>query len=65
MKNVTILVQRRHGLRNTQEMSTNTNEDDNQDRKPHQEDELKVNEGERECDDGGDTIEGLKGENID
>ena len=63
MKNVTILVQRRHGLRNTQEMSTNTNEDDNQEATP--EDELKVNEGVHEGDDGGDTIEGLKEENID
>ena len=34
-------------------------------RKPHQEDELKVNEGVREGDDGDDTIEGLKGESID
>ena len=60
---MTILVQRRHGLRNTQEMSTNTNEDDNQEATP--EDELKVNEGVHEGDDGGDTIEGLKEENID
>ena len=60
---MSILVQRRHGLRNTQEMSTNTNKDDNQEATP--EDELKVNEGVHEGDDGGDTIEGLKEENID
>ena len=44
-------------------MSTNTNKDDNQEATP--EDELKVNEGVHEGDDGGDTIEGLKEENVD
>ena len=63
VKNVTLLLQSRHGLRNTQEMNTNTYEDDKQEATP--EDELQVNEGVHEGDDGGDTIEGLKEENID
>ena len=44
-------------------MNTNTYDDDKQEATP--EDELKVNKGVHEDDDGGDTIEGLKEENID
>ena len=63
VKNVTILLQSKHGLRNTQKMNTNTFDDDKQEATP--EDELEVNEGVHEGDDGSDIIEGLKEENID
>ena len=63
VKNVTILLQSRHGLRNTQLMNTNTYYDFKQEATP--EDELEVNEGVHEGDDGSDIIEGLKEENID